>query len=283
MSGYFVVSRAVFDHVDFAPEPFTEREAWLWLISEAAWKPTRVRIGSAGVPVVLARGEVAHSLRFMADKWKWSVKEVRGFIDRSKKQGRLTQKRAHDGAILTICNYDKFQLGGHTEGQSEGTPRAHEGHKEEEVKKGKNTSSPSQGLIEPASAEIVEELETVLGINPEFVPPEWCGAEMRVSAMLRERIPPEVIISAVRQRSSQMKAKGQSPPQSFAYYEKAIAEALARAVAPVPKAKIIPAETFEVKRAEKLRTNSPTDAARRNLERLRESRIRDGADNPDGR
>jgi hypothetical protein len=133
MSGYFVVQRNLFDHVDFADEPFTEREAWLWLISEAAWKPKRVRFGSGSIE--LQRGELAHSLRFMAEKWKWSVKRVRGAIDRAEKQGRITRKRAHDGAVITICNYDKYQLSGHTEGQSEGTARAHEGHKEEEVKK----------------------------------------------------------------------------------------------------------------------------------------------------
>jgi hypothetical protein len=42
--GTFNVARGVFDHPVFAPEPFTEREAWLWLIAEAQWKPVRKRV-----------------------------------------------------------------------------------------------------------------------------------------------------------------------------------------------------------------------------------------------
>jgi hypothetical protein len=43
--GTFNVARGVFDHPVFAREPFTEREAWLWLIAEAQWKPVRKRVG----------------------------------------------------------------------------------------------------------------------------------------------------------------------------------------------------------------------------------------------
>lgn len=280
MSGYFVIHRQVFEHVDFADEPFTEREAWMWLISEAAWKPTRVRCGSGSV--MLERGELAHSLRFMADKWKWSIKRVRGFLDRSEKRERITRKRAHDGAVITICNYNKYQLQGHTEGQPQGTARAHEGHKEEEVKNTTSSSSPG-GLIAPEAEVVARSLEKTLGIDPEFVPPDWCEARMRITAWLREGIPPEVILAAVEARAGQMRARGQSPPTRASYYDRPVAEAFARATAPVPKAQVIPAETFEVKRAEKLRSgNSVQDAARANLERLRASYARDGANNPDG-
>jgi len=46
-------------------------------------------------------------------------------------------------------------------------------------------------------------------------------------------------------------ARKQSPPLNFAYYERGIAEDHAKAMAPVPEAKIIPAETVEVRRAAK--------------------------------
>ena len=283
MSGYFVVQRNVFEHVDFAAEPFTEREAWMWLISEAAWKPKLARVGSASGTVKLERGDLAHSQRFLANKWKWSLKKVRCYLDRSEKQGRITRKRAHDGAVISICNYDKYQLSGHTEGQTEGAPRAHQGRKEEEGNKDKTTSTPPGGLIDERTEAIAVELETVLGIDRKFVPPDWCGAPMRISAMLRESIPPEIIILGVRQRSQQIRAKGQSPPTNFAYYERPIAEAFARAQAPVPKAQIIPASTFEVKRAQKLQSvNSVSDAARANRERLLASFARDGPDDPPG-
>lgn len=33
------VSRCLWDDEVFRNEPFTEREAWIWMIAEAAWKP----------------------------------------------------------------------------------------------------------------------------------------------------------------------------------------------------------------------------------------------------
>lgn len=42
--GVFAVDRGVWDHPMFADEPFTEREAWLWMVSAAAWMSKRVRV-----------------------------------------------------------------------------------------------------------------------------------------------------------------------------------------------------------------------------------------------
>jgi hypothetical protein len=59
--GVFAVDRGVFGHPRFARVPFTEREAGLWLISEAAYRPHQCRVGS--VIINLGRGEVAQAER----------------------------------------------------------------------------------------------------------------------------------------------------------------------------------------------------------------------------
>ena len=41
--GVFAVDRGIWSDPDFADEPFTEREAFMWLVGEAAWKPYRKR------------------------------------------------------------------------------------------------------------------------------------------------------------------------------------------------------------------------------------------------
>jgi hypothetical protein len=76
--GTFNVARGVFDHPVFAPEPFTEREAWLWLIAEAQWKPVRKRVGRVIIP--LQRGQLAHAVRFMAQRWCWPRMRVHRFL-----------------------------------------------------------------------------------------------------------------------------------------------------------------------------------------------------------
>lgn len=106
-AGVFAVARGVFDHPLFADEPFSEREAWIWLVGEAAWRPTRARVGRA--IVTLARGQLAHSTRFMAAKWKWSEARVRRFLARLKEDAMIDVKTDALATQITICNYDAYQ------------------------------------------------------------------------------------------------------------------------------------------------------------------------------
>lgn len=105
--GYIAISRGFFDHPIFAPEAFTEREAFQWMIMEAAWVPRRVRRGR--LVIDLGRGEFAHSIRFMATAWKWSEAHVRRFLKKLKSDGMLTIQPTRDMTHVTICNYEKFQ------------------------------------------------------------------------------------------------------------------------------------------------------------------------------
>jgi hypothetical protein len=107
MSGVFAVSRAVFDHALFAPEPFTEREAWIWMIGEAAWRPCKARAGKALIS--LDRGQLAHSVRFMADKWQWSKSRVDRFLDRLKTEAMIGTDAGQGLTVITICKYDEYQ------------------------------------------------------------------------------------------------------------------------------------------------------------------------------
>src|SRR3972149_6466832 len=73
--GVYGVDRGVWDHPLFKErKAFSRREAWLWLVSEAAWKPRRVYLG--GAVIALDRGQLAHSIRFMAEAWRWEQPRV---------------------------------------------------------------------------------------------------------------------------------------------------------------------------------------------------------------
>lgn len=125
--GVVAIDRGIFDHECFADEPFTEREAWMWLIAEAAWKPRARRIGKQIIN--LERGQLAASVRFMAEKWKWSKSRVERYLERLKigrscrggrpkktlenpplNSGTLIETQTETGIlIITICNYAKYQ------------------------------------------------------------------------------------------------------------------------------------------------------------------------------
>lgn len=148
--GVFGVHRSVWNHPLLEEEKeFSRREAWLWLVSEAAWKPRRVRI--VGKIVSIKRGQVPHSIRFMADAWGWSKGKTERFLEALKTETMIETDTAHGQVIITVCNYEKYQIVGLPSGTDTETPtgtaagqdRDSSGtnEKKENTKELKNTSS----------------------------------------------------------------------------------------------------------------------------------------------
>jgi hypothetical protein len=108
--GVFAVDRGLFSDDFFEDEPFTERLAWLWILSEASWKARRVR-GQTGM-IWLTRGQLSHSIRFMAEAWSWHRNRVDRFLDRLEKHGSIETSKSVSGTartVITVCNYDHYQ------------------------------------------------------------------------------------------------------------------------------------------------------------------------------
>lgn len=107
MSGTVSIDRGLFDHGVFRAEPFSEREAWVWMIMAARWKAGKVRVGD--YVVELSRGEFAASVRFMASAWDWTAAKVQRYLERLKKMEMISVKTDTGVSVITVCNYDKFQ------------------------------------------------------------------------------------------------------------------------------------------------------------------------------
>src|SRR3546814_6958127 len=75
---------------------------------------------SSDLKVELARGELCFAQRFLAEKWGWSKSRVdrflkalaeEGMIETRSKIGATANHAAGQGqSIITICNYDKYQV-----------------------------------------------------------------------------------------------------------------------------------------------------------------------------
>jgi hypothetical protein len=107
MSGTVNISRDIFEHGVFKDEPLTEREAWMWMVMQARWKPATYRAGD--FVVNLDRGQFAASIRFMAKAWDWSAPKVQRFVERLKKMEMICVKTDTGVSVVTVCNYAKFQ------------------------------------------------------------------------------------------------------------------------------------------------------------------------------
>lgn len=174
------VSRDLWDHPAFADEPYTERQAWAWLIGATAWKAGEVR-GPTG-PLGLARGEFCHSLRFLSDKWGWSKSRVERFFGRLQNQDMIRDTSRDGVKIYSLNNYNRFQIVGVPTGTPIETPsgtRPGRDRDKEETGKQENRESSLRSDSKPAPKKRV--VQNVLLLIPEWVPKNlWDGfVEMR--------------------------------------------------------------------------------------------------------
>lgn len=147
-SNWIAVSREMRDHPivgmgnpvkpeDPSRGSFSKYEAWQDLLMEAKWKPFEV--SNKGKVVTLQRGQLMAARAWLARRWNWSEKTVRGFIAklesefmiRSDKGQSKGQRSGHYANVLTVCNYDIYQtlteLDEMTKGQSQGQSGASQG------------------------------------------------------------------------------------------------------------------------------------------------------------
>lgn len=136
---WFAVSRLIFDHpvVGIHDRPFTDLEAWLWLLAEAAFEP--VELYNKGTIIVLDPGQIMHARTYLAQRWEWTEDKVRWFLKRLQNEAMIarfcqaskaasdhtqhrtqqhtqpntqpnTQQRNNQIQIISICNYGQYQF-----------------------------------------------------------------------------------------------------------------------------------------------------------------------------
>ena len=109
MSGYIIISRAIWQDTDFRDSEMTQREALIWMVAHAAWKPHSARVGNAVVH--LERGQISHSTRYFAKAFGWSESRVRRYFDVLKNRRTIDAVTDAGVTVITLCNYDKYQTG----------------------------------------------------------------------------------------------------------------------------------------------------------------------------
>ena len=105
--GFYLMHRGWQDHPVFRGEAFSRRDAFVWLIEEAAYSERRVAAPKGEVR--LARGQLCASLRFMAKAWKWDEPRVRRFIASLQKAQIIDASTDAGQTVITLCNYDVYQ------------------------------------------------------------------------------------------------------------------------------------------------------------------------------
>ena len=120
MSGYIKLYRQIMDNPFWQDKPFSRGQAWIDLLMLANWGDSKVLDGSE--IVTLHRGELVCSQMYLADRWGWSRKKVKGFLEVLQREHMGSVKGTSKGTTLTIENYSKYQ----DEGTAEGTAQEHQ-------------------------------------------------------------------------------------------------------------------------------------------------------------
>lgn len=108
MSDTYCMKRGWMDHDLFKNAEYTEREVWCWIVENAFWKEKVIDI--KGSPVKIKRGQLSHSIRFMASKWQWDKSRVNRFLKKLEKRDMIKIKIETGQSIITVCNYEDYQL-----------------------------------------------------------------------------------------------------------------------------------------------------------------------------
>jgi len=186
MSGFITIERSIWDHDIFAKEPMSEREAWIWMLAQAAWKDTTFRIGTTHVET--PRGSFWCGIRSLQSAWMWrSDKRVRGFLLRLEKEEMIARKvdaredapRGAKRTHVTICNYSKYQLTGHMKDAQEDARE--DAHKEKERNKEDKEEEKKGARGNPKPVDILSKI-----LTPETAS-AFCEMRVRLRAPLTIR------------------------------------------------------------------------------------------------
>jgi hypothetical protein len=160
---------------------YSRAEAFIDLIMECRYEAGTVNNG--GRKMRIERGQLLGAVSWLANRWNWTPKTVRGFLDklegdamierfspgtREELNGpELGKQKGKQASIITVCNYYAYQLVDYIKGQapsqSEGTQRASGGQAEG------NSTKDNKGTREQGNNTQAQSAPGVLVVNCETI------------------------------------------------------------------------------------------------------------------
>lgn len=234
MSGFITVERSVWKHPIFKASEMSEREAWIWMISKAAWSDTKHAVGAEVHEV--ERGSFITTLREMQSAWMWgSDKRVRTFLRKLEKNGMLRVhtkgERNARKTHVTICNYDEYQSSGRTTDAA----KTHDGRTTDAVK---NKGTIKQEIDDDTQAgspkELLERILKAAGIDwTKDISGKWFSSEAihTVNQFRSLNLTDDEIVGVVRE----VYRRSRNVPGSLNYFMKPMQKEAGRKTEPPPQ------------------------------------------------
>lgn len=135
-NGWIKLHRKIFDNPMYFSEPFTRMQAWIDLLLLANHSGQYFYI--RGNRIDVKRGEVAHSMESLAQRWKWSRGKVLRYISQLENSQMIVQQKNHVITKLSITNYNTYQSDGTTDSTTDGQQTVQQTDTNKNDKKEKN-------------------------------------------------------------------------------------------------------------------------------------------------
>ena len=114
------------------PEPFSLRDAFIHILISANWRQGVSRRN--GHKIIVKRGQFLTSIRKLMITFHWSKNRVYRWLKAMEDFDMVHAENLGFGTLLTVVNYDKFQVCPDTDGHTDGHEGGHiredtDGHK----------------------------------------------------------------------------------------------------------------------------------------------------------
>ena len=104
--GFICISRGITAHWIWANPVFFQR--WVWIILTANYDNREISFSCH--KLMLQRGQLAVNLSYLSKTWNVSTQAVRKFLVKLEVSGMVTRTVNDKVTVITICNYDRYQL-----------------------------------------------------------------------------------------------------------------------------------------------------------------------------
>lgn len=144
MKGYIKLHREIENH--WLWEEPRRLRAWIYLLFEAAWEPRTIPWGKDET-VTLLRGQLVTSVRKLNGRWGFCTETTIALLRLFEEQGMITRESSAKRSLITIVNYEKYQLGDDSPERKVERKTKHNKRKEEKIINNIFTPSREQDLL----------------------------------------------------------------------------------------------------------------------------------------
>lgn len=210
--GWISLYRSIQDHWLWQEKPFSKAQAWLDLLLSANHKEAKILMDNTLIK--LEKGSFFTSELKLADRWGWSKKKVRNFLELLSNDNMIVKESTKKGTKITIVNYEVYQQRGNHEGTITEPQRNHEGTITEPLRNTNNNDNNDNNVNNDNN----KTTTTICGSDEEFNIYKFLEkCNFILSPMLLEKIQADIEIYSLEEVKKAIEIADSNGKHSYSY------------------------------------------------------------------